>query len=115
MNWINGFYILIYIDMPSKHEESYELIYEWSDPVPFVGYDLLNGTRRGTWQYGYTFLLDEYDTKNGTHCVDLRVIQPKTWNDILIEVFDNYEELENALWIITQFLSITSKPLHIED
>jgi len=98
-----------------KENSNYEFLLEWSDPVPFTGYGLENGARRGTWQRGYTFFLDEYDTREWVHCIDLRVVQPHTWSDILIDTYDTYEQLEDSLFLILQFLWTVSPVLHIED
>lgn len=91
---------------------TYELIYDWSSPVEMKWFDLSNRTRRGTWQCWFTFFLDEYDTSDGQHWIDLRVETNKKWDSHLIDHYSSYEELENYLWTIVQFLLATSTPIY---
>ena len=92
----------------------YELIYEWSSPIEMEWFNLSNRTRRGTWQCWFTFFLDEYDTEDGKHWIALRVETDKKWKSCLIDYYDSYEQLEDYLWTIVQFLLATSKPIYVE-
>ena len=94
----------------------YEFSYEWSEPRP-NNYDesFINSTRKTLELRGYTFYMDEYDLDESsiywrlTHRLDLRVVNPIDKYDYLIWHYESYEELENAVEAISQFISNTTE------
>ena len=88
----------------------YEFLYDWSEPEYLSDFpNLENFTRRTMIEdkyenNRYVFHLDEYDT-DGSHWITLRVVNPKSKDSILIDnTFNSYEELEEALSHIIQFI-----------
>lgn len=94
----------------------YEFTYAWSAPVE-NNYDesFHNSTRKTLTTHGYTFYMDEYDLDASsiywqeTHRLDLRVVNPFDKESVLIDHFDSYEEFEDALGHIIQFIINTGK------